>query len=91
MDRKLKEETMETRLLVRRRIMDCLRIIPILAIAYSFLNAPVADAQFSETGVGRFNVPVEAPAFTLKELNGGELSSRELKGKVVVLNFFGTS
>ena len=82
---------METRLLTKRRIINYLRIIPFLTIPYSFLNAPVADAQFSEAGVGKFKVPVEAPAFTLKELNGGELSSRELTGKVVVLNFFGTS
>jgi peroxiredoxin len=43
-----------------------------------------------EAGVAKFKVPVETPVFTLKELNGGEGSLKELKGKVVVLNFFGT-
>lgn len=45
-------------------------------------------AQFSEAGVDKFRVAVEAPDFTLKELGGGKVSLKELKGKVVLLNFF---
>ena len=81
---------METRLPTKRRMINYFRIIPFLTIPYSFLNAPVADAQFPEAGVGKFKVPVEAPAFTLKELGGEKVSFKELKGKVVILNFFGT-
>lgn len=55
-----------------------------------FVNIPLATAQFSEAGVQEFRVPVDAPDFTLKELEGGNISLRELRGKIVILNFFTT-
>lgn len=51
-------------------------------------NGPYALAQFSEAGVEKFRVAVEAPDFTLKELGGGKVSLKDLRGKVVLLNFF---
>ena len=48
----------------------------------------VAFAQFSEAGVEKFRVAVDAPDFKLKELGGGEVSLKEFRGKVVLLNFF---
>lgn len=58
----------------------------------TFLLWETADvrAQFSEAGVEKFRVAVEAPDFTLKELSGGRISLKELRGKVVILNFFAT-
>jgi cytochrome oxidase Cu insertion factor (SCO1/SenC/PrrC family) len=53
-----------------------------------FWNVQVVTAQFSEAGVEKFRVPVEAPEFTLKELSGGKLSLKDLRGKVVLVNFF---
>ncbi len=53
-------------------------------------NAAAAMAQFSEAGVEQFKVAVSAPDFTLRKLGGGNLSLKELKGKVVILNFFAT-
>ena len=47
-----------------------------------------AQTQFSEAGVQKLEVPVEAPDFTLKVLGGGRISLREWRGKIVVLNFF---
>lgn len=47
-------------------------------------------AQFSEAGVEKFRVPVNAPDFALKELSGGKVSLKELRGKIIVLNFFAT-
>jgi peroxiredoxin len=47
-------------------------------------------AQFSEAGVQKLRVAVDAPDFTLKELGGGKISLKELRGKVVLLNFFST-
>ena len=49
---------------------------------------PVAIAHFPEAGVQKLEVPVEAPDFTLKVLGGGKVSLRELRGKIIVLNFF---
>jgi len=58
-------------------------------LVFSLLvNIPIAFAQFSEAGVEKFRVAVDAPEFTLKELNGGKISLKELRGKVVLLNFF---
>jgi peroxiredoxin len=48
----------------------------------------MATARFSEAGVEKFRVAVEAPDFTLKELSGGKVSLKELRGKVILLNFF---
>ena len=70
--------------------MKRLTIVIILSVVFFLWNIPTANAQFSEAGVGNVKVPVDSPDFSLKELTGGEVSLKELKGKVVVLNFFGT-
>lgn len=44
--------------------------------------------QFFEAGVQKLEKPVSAPDFTLKLLGGGQISLGELRGKVVVLDFF---
>lgn len=49
-----------------------------------------AQTQFSEAGVEKFRVAVEAPDFTLKELGGEKISLKELRGKIILLNFFAT-
>ena len=73
------------------RMIERLRMVPFLTFLYFFFGASVTSAQFLEAGVAKFKVPVEAPVFTSKELNGGEVSFKQLKGKVVILNFFGTA
>ncbi len=62
-----------------------------LAVFFLTLSVPKIEAQFLEAGVVKLKVPVEAPDFRLKDLAGGEISSKELRGKVVILNFFGTA
>ena len=64
------------------------RMVIFLVFIFLLTNIPVAHAQFSEAGVERFRVPVDAPDFTLKELGGGKVSLRELRGKIILLNFF---
>ena len=66
------------------------RLSMIIYFAGIFLlyETPVVRAQFSEAGVEKFRVAVEAPDFTLKELSGGKVSLKELRGKVILLNFF---
>jgi cytochrome oxidase Cu insertion factor (SCO1/SenC/PrrC family) len=53
-------------------------------------NAPVGNAQFREAGAEKLRVAVDAPDFTLKEVAGGKISLKELRGKVILLNFFAT-
>jgi peroxiredoxin len=51
-------------------------------------NVSIATAQFLEAGVQKLEAPVAAPNFTLKDLKGRKISLKDLRGKVVVLNFF---
>ncbi len=64
-----------------------LAFIPAIVILWT---TSMATAQFSEAGVEQFKVAVNAPDFTLRKLDGGNLSLKEVKGKVVILNFFAT-
>ncbi len=65
------------------------RMISMFLIVNLFLGIiPVAIAQFPEAGVEKFRVPVEAPDFTLREIGGGKFSLKELRGKIILLNFF---
>jgi cytochrome oxidase Cu insertion factor (SCO1/SenC/PrrC family) len=48
----------------------------------------MAQTQFVEAEVEKFRVPVEAPDFTLREVGGGKVSLKELRGKIILLNFF---
>ncbi len=68
--------------------MKRLTIVFILSVVFFFWNLPTVIAQFSEAGVQEFKLPIEAPDFTLKELGGGTISLRELRGKIIVINFF---
>lgn len=73
---------------IRRATMKWLTIIAFSIIMFSFWNIPTAISQFSEAGVQKLKTPVDAADFTLKELGGREISLKELRGKVVVINFF---
>lgn len=68
------------------------RILMVALFLAIFLlwKVPVASAQFSEAGVQKLRVAVDAPDFTLQELGGGKISLKELRGKIVLLNFFAT-
>lgn len=53
-------------------------------------NTPMATAQFREAGVEKLRVAVDAPDLSLKELSGGKISLKDLRGKMILLNFFAT-
>jgi len=46
------------------------------------------QTQFVEAGVEKFRVPVEAPDFALTDVDGQKVSLKELRGKIIFLNFF---
>ncbi len=71
------------------------RILMVLTVSFFLIilllsNAPIVNAQFSEAGVQKLRVAVDAPDFTLKEISGGKISLKEMRGKIVLLNFFAT-
>jgi len=72
--------------------MTMQRLLMVIFFLLIFLlgNAPMVTAQFSEAGVQKLRVAVDAPDFTLKELSGGKISLKELRGKIILLNFFAT-
>jgi peroxiredoxin len=53
-----------------------------------FENVSNVSAQFLEAGVAKFEEPIDAPNVKLKVLGGGKISTLELKGKVILLEFF---
>ncbi len=53
-------------------------------------SAPPVTAQFREAGAEKLRVAVDAPDFTLNQIGGGKISLKELRGKVILLNFFAT-
>jgi cytochrome oxidase Cu insertion factor (SCO1/SenC/PrrC family) len=59
-------------------------------LIFMLWHAPLATAQFSEAGVERLRVAVDAPDLTLREFGGGKISLKELRGKIILLNFFAT-
>lgn len=68
--------------------MRRLTVVLLITVLFFLWNSSVASAQFSEAGVKELEKPVDAPDFTLKVLGSGEISLKELKGKVILLNFF---
>jgi cytochrome oxidase Cu insertion factor (SCO1/SenC/PrrC family) len=81
---------METRLLsvTRNKSVDVLTAALLAAMVISLILTLLAEAQPLEAGVEKLKVPAEAPDFTLRELQGGKITLKELGGKIVVLNFF---
>ena len=69
-----------------RRLLMILFSLVIFILA----NTSIATAQFTEAGVQKLRVAVDAPDFTLKEIGGGKISLKELRGKIILLNFFAT-
>lgn len=66
-------------------------LMVVLSFAIFLLwNAPMVIAQFTEARVEKLRVAVDAPNLTLKELGGGKISLSELRGKIILLNFFAT-
>jgi cytochrome oxidase Cu insertion factor (SCO1/SenC/PrrC family) len=59
-------------------------------LIFPIWNGPTANAQFREAGAEKLRVAVDAPDFTLKEIGGGKISLKELRGKIILLNFFAT-
>jgi len=67
----------------------------VLSIALSLLLVWISAANpedgsleslFASAGIQRVSPPVEAPDFTLKNLEGSEVSLKNFEGKVVFLN-----
>jgi peroxiredoxin len=57
-------------------------------LVFLLWNVSVLSAQFLEAGAKKLEKPTDAHDFTLKVLGSGEISLKELKGKVILLNFF---
>jgi len=65
----------------------CLTMILALLV---FVKNSFGKDVFSELGFIRPKIRVEAPAFTLKDLDGAARDLKSLKGKIIFLNFWAT-
>jgi peroxiredoxin len=61
-------------------------VLLIIVIAFSG-NITTVSAEFLEAGVKKIEKPIDAPDFTLKALDRNEISLKELRGRVILLNF----
>ena len=68
--------------------MKRLTLVTLLIAIFFLWKIPIVIAQFLEAGVQKLKIPVDAPDFTLRKFDGGEISLKELRGKIVILNFF---
>jgi cytochrome c biogenesis protein CcmG/thiol:disulfide interchange protein DsbE len=78
------------RIATGRTNMKRLFLLILVVGTFGFWNIPVASAQFLEAGVQKLKTPIAAPDFVLKGLDGGDISLKEFRGKIVILNFFTT-
>jgi cytochrome oxidase Cu insertion factor (SCO1/SenC/PrrC family) len=73
---------------MQRRLV--ISAIVLFSIFLLLSKTRVVNAQFTEAGVQKLRVAVDAPDFTLKEIGGGKISLKEQRGKIILLNFFAT-
>jgi protein SCO1/2 len=71
----------------RRRLNRTFVLLPLLL----FLTAPVSAVDNATFKAGAFSPPRQAPDFSLRGSDGGELKLSRYRGKVVVLGFGFTS
>ncbi len=70
--------------------MRRLWMVVLFLVVFLLGSASMVTAQFKEAGAQKLRVAVDAPDFTLPELGGGKISLKELRGKIILLNFFST-
>ncbi|MFQ5330407.1 MAG: TlpA disulfide reductase family protein [Thermodesulfobacteriota bacterium] len=82
--------------MVKSSAIHCLQRVSIILVAVaagvSFIlpHSAIGGDLFSAMGVIGPKVRVEAPAFTLTDVDGRERSLDDFKGKVILLNFWAT-
>jgi peroxiredoxin len=59
-------------------------------IVFTLYGAAFASDPFVQMGVVKPRVRMEAPAFVLKDIERGQKSLTDFKGKVILLNFWAT-
>lgn len=71
-----------------------IKILAVLwATAIIFLlagNAHSSADPMDAMGINRLDKPIEAPGFTLKDINGEKVSLKDFKGKALFVTFWAT-
>ena len=73
-----------------RAFLRCLSVILILLVSFSFTAEGGEDDFFSKMRINPIKSNKKAPDFSLTDLNGKWVEIKQLKGKVIFLNFWAT-
>ena len=73
-----------------RAFLQCLSVILILLVSFSFTAEGGEDDFFSKIRINPIKSNKRAPDFSLTDLNGKEVEIKKFKGKVIFLNFWAT-
>lgn len=76
-----------------RRTLSLLIVVAHFLASYFLILPDRASARghfWDELGIVRFNERIKAPTFTLKDLDGREVTLEDHRGKIVFLNFWAT-
>jgi peroxiredoxin len=75
---------------MRKAILLLWVVVGVVVIALSPFYVRASSSSCESFGIKRFNVKKEAPPFSLKDLNGKQVSLSDFKGKPVFLFFWAT-
>ena len=68
----------------------CLSLILILLVVLVFTSEGEEGDLFSKIRIDPIKGDKKAPDFSLRDLNGNKVEIKELKGKIILLNFWAT-
>ncbi|MGO9093439.1 MAG: TlpA disulfide reductase family protein [bacterium] len=68
----------------------CLSLILILLVALVFTSEGEEGDLFSKIRIDPIKGDKKAPDFSLRDLNGNKVEMKQLKGKIILLNFWAT-
>jgi peroxiredoxin len=73
------------------RLIQAMAVFAVLSIVWMTNGEAVAASElYSKAGLSRVGGETEAPEFELKTLDGKDLNRRDLKGRVILVNFWAT-
>ena len=74
----------------KKRLYGLLFVVIFITLGIFIQRVEGGEEYFEKLRIARAPRVIPAPDFTIKDINGNVISLKDLKGKVVLLNFFAT-